>query len=74
MDSADRFTYCFSVWPCETWGFDPAIFQLFEMMGGRLEIPFCEPEFERFRSALSHHGLSLREIERVPYCDPEPVM
>jgi hypothetical protein len=33
-----------------------------------------EPEFERFRSGLSHHGLTLREVGRVPYVEPEPVL
>jgi hypothetical protein len=68
-----RFVYSFAIWPDETWKFDPAVHRVFEAMGGRMEFEFAEPEFERFRSGLSHHGLTLREVERVPYREPEPV-
>jgi hypothetical protein len=68
-----RYNYSFSVWPCETWGFGPEVFDLFRMLGGRVEMEFAQPEFERFRAALAFHGLTLREVERVPYCEPEPV-
>lgn len=43
---------------------DRAMYQLFGMMGTRVEMDFTEAEFERFRSGLSHHGITLREIER----------
>lgn len=67
------YDYSFSVWPSETWGFDKAVFDLFKLIGGRVELSFSESEFEKFRSALSHHGLTLREIERVLHREPEPV-
>lgn len=67
------YAYSFSVWPSETWGFDKAVFQVFEAMGARVEMPFTPEEFERFRSSLSHSGFTLREIERALYHEPEPV-
>ena len=68
-----RYLYSFSPWPDETWKFDPAVYRLFEYVGNRVEMEFNAEDFERFRSALSHHGFTLREIERVPYVAPEPV-
>ena len=75
MTAADRqvYAYSFSVWPDETWGFGRAVFDLFRMLGARVEMNFTPEEFQRFRSALSHHGLTLREAERVPYHEPEAV-
>jgi hypothetical protein len=73
MIAIARYNYSFVVWPADQWGFDRSIFTLFQAMGVRVELEFTEPEFEIFRSGLSHHGLTLREIERVPYRDPEPV-
>lgn len=67
------FVYAFSVWPDETWDFNKAMFDLFRLLNSRVEITFPEEDFELFRSRLSHHGLTLREIERVPYFEPEPV-
>ena len=67
------FTYSFCVWPDETWNFEKAVFDLFRMMSGRVEMTFKPDEFEKFRSSLSHHGLTVREAERVPYFEPEPV-
>ena len=46
------FDYSFSVWPDETWNFDRAVYALFKMLGGRVEMTFAPDEFERFRSAL----------------------
>jgi hypothetical protein len=67
------YVYSFHVWPSETWKFAPAVYDLFRMLNGRVEMTFSPEEFERFRSDLSHHGLTLREAERVPYLEPEPV-
>ena len=69
-----RYVYSFQVWPDETWNFDPAVYELFKVRQGRVELDFFESDFERFRSGLSHHGLTLREVERVPYTEPEPVL
>jgi hypothetical protein len=69
----DRYDYSFSVWPSETWGFDRSVFALFTALGTRIEMDFSEDEFEAFRSGLSHHGLTLREIERRQHADPESV-
>ncbi len=69
-----RYTYCFAVWPSETWGFQRQTFDLFRMLGGRVEVNFTGEEFEAFRSALNRDGLTLREIERVPFHEPETVL
>lgn len=71
---SDRYHYSFQVWPDETWDFDPAVLELFKVRRERVELDFTERAFERFRSGLSHHGLTLREVERVPYIEPEPVV
>lgn len=68
------FIYSFSVWPDETWNFSPATFQLFEVLKVRIQFEFTEQEFEEFRSGLSHHGLTLREIERVPAFEPQIIL
>ena len=68
-----RYVYSFQAWPDETWKFDRAVYLLFEFLGCRVEMEFTEAEFEAFRSALSRHGLTLREVTRVPYVDPEAV-
>lgn len=78
MDLAEKSTgtkyaYSFSVWPDESWGFKPALFDLFKMLNSRVEMVFTEREFERFRSELNHDGLTLREVERWRYAEPEPV-
>jgi len=70
----ERYLYSFQVWPDETWNFDPAVYELFRVHQNRVELDFSEREFELFRSGLSHHGLTLREVERVPYADPQPVL
>ena len=67
------YTYAFSPWPDETWNLDPAVYKLFRFIGARVEQQFTETEFEAFRSGLSHHGLTLREVDRWPYHTPEPV-
>lgn len=71
---AMKYVYCFAVWPDETWGFERAVCDLFAHLEWRVEMEFTEEEFERFRSGLSHAGLSLREIERWPQQEPETVL
>jgi len=73
-DDATAFRYSFSVWPDEDWNFGSSVYALFRMMTGRIEMTFTNDAFERFRSELSHHGLTLREVERVPHCEPEKVL
>ena len=68
-----RYTYSFSVWPDEGWRFERPVYDLFRVLEPRAAMDFTEPEFERFRSGLSHGGLTLREIERIPFHEPEPV-
>lgn len=70
-----KYTYSFSVWPDETWSsIERPVFDLFRMLNMRVEMEFTKDEFERFRSGLSHHGLTLREVERVPAAKPEMVL
>lgn len=69
-----KYVYSFTAWPDETWDFDRAVFTLFGMLAARMSIEFTELEFEGFRSRLSHHGITLREIERVPYQEPETIL
>jgi hypothetical protein len=69
-----RYVYTFSVWPDETWGFGRALFDVFRLLNARVEMPFTEAEFERFRSGLSHDGFTLRAVVRVPYSEPEVVL
>ncbi|HEY7312814.1 MAG TPA: hypothetical protein VH643_25850 [Gemmataceae bacterium] len=59
-----KYVYCFAVWPNETWRFDAVVYELFRHLEWRVEMRFTEAEFERFRSGLSHAGLTLREVER----------
>ena len=70
-----RYAYTFQVWPDETkdWGKDGAIFDLFKMFG-RVEMEFTEPVFNLFRARLAANMLTLREISRVPYTEPETVL
>jgi len=68
-----RYVYSFNPWPDETLEFAPAMYQLFRTLDARIEMKFTKPEFEGFRSGLLHHGITLREIQRVPYVKPETV-
>jgi hypothetical protein len=68
-----KYVYSFVVWPDETWDFDRAVFDLFRVLTARVEMHFTEQEFETFRSRLSHHGLTIREVTRRPYVQPESV-
>ena len=68
-----EYTYSFAVWPDESWKMDQPIYDLFRAMGQRVEMAFTSEEFERFRSSLSRKGLTLREVSRIPYTEPEPV-
>lgn len=70
---ATRFNYSFCVWPDESLRFHPAVFQVFGILKSRVELPFSQSEFDRFRSGLAQHGFTLREVERVPFAEPEPV-
>lgn len=69
-----KYVYCFSVWPDETGNFNKSIFDLFEMLNTRIEMIFTESDFEMFRSKISHHGFLFREIERIPYSEPEIIL
>ena len=68
-----KYVYSFVVWPDETWDFDRAVFDYFRVFRRRTEMHLTEEEFERFRSGMGHHGLTLREVTRRLDVEPEPV-
>ena len=68
-----KWIYEFSVWPAER-GFNKAIYELFRHLSTRIAMEFTEEEFDLFRDALNGHGITLREIGRVPYHEPEIVL
>ena len=68
-----RYNYSFSVWPEEQRNINAAMFTLFEFMPNRFEVIFTEEQFNEFRSGLAVHYLTLREIEQVPYREPENI-
>ena len=68
-----KYTYSFSVWPSETWGFTRDLFDIFRMVNTNVEMSFTEDQFESFRSNLSHDGFSVREVSRLPYHEPENI-
>ena len=69
-----KYVYSFCVWPDETWKHPCAIFTYFKMANTRVDMTFTQEEFERFRSEMSHAGLTLREVERWPHCEPETIL
>lgn len=68
-----KYDYSFCVWPCEGWGHPKELFDVFRMYG-RLVLTFTSAEFEAFRSSLDRAGFGLREVERVPYHEPESIL
>ena len=48
-------------------------YNLFDALAVRVEMHFTEQEFEMFRSRLSHHGITLREVTRFPFTQLESV-
>lgn len=72
--AAMKYTYTFDVWPNEVWGFNRALFDVFRLLTPRVELPFTEEEFERFKSMLWHDGFRVTGVVRVPYNEPEVVL
>lgn len=68
-----RYLYAFTVRPARRSTLDPAVLRLFEALADRVELDFTADEFERFRASVADFGLTLHEVERVPYLEPEPV-
>lgn len=68
-----RYAYSFVAWPDETQRPVGPVIQLFEMLKTRVEDVFTEKEFQAFRDYLKAERITLREIERVPYHEPENV-
>lgn len=42
-----KWVYCFNVWPDERRGFPPAVFELFKVQSGMIEMEFAEVDFEK---------------------------
>ena len=74
MQTERKFSYSFIAYPAAQWGFSKAVFDLFQLIGGRAELELTETEFERFKSDLSHYGIVLHEVTRVPYHEPELII
>jgi HEPN domain-containing protein len=70
-----RYTYSFVTWPDEQTAKGRSLYALFRVLSERVEIDFTPEEFAAFRAELQeHYHLTLREIERVPYVEPETVL
>jgi hypothetical protein len=69
------YTYVFSAWPDETLAEIPqCVLDLFELLKNpKMEMQFTEEQFEAFRQDVYSFGITLREVERFPYHDPESV-
>jgi len=69
------YIYSFNAWPEEvsTFTWSKEIFHLFGLLNTRVEKEFTETEFNDFRKQLGNQGLTLREIERVPWHEPENI-
>jgi len=75
QQSARRcYVYSFGVWPDEQLERTSALCELFRMLDTRIEMNFTQVEFERFRSEVLECGITLREIQRVPYVKPEIIL
>jgi hypothetical protein len=68
-----RWVYGFSVWPVEGRKIEREVFECFENLKGRIEFVWTAQHFEKARSALSHFGLVMHEITRVPWNQEENV-
>ena len=68
------YVYSFVAWPDETWReFPKELFDLFRMYC-RVEFQLTEQQFDIFRAKLAAVGVTLREVERVLYREPESVV
>jgi hypothetical protein len=68
------YTYTFTPWPNEMIRHPAGLFRLFEALKCSIKEQFTEAEFALFRGQLAQFGLTLREISRVPYVEPEAVL
>lgn len=74
MNNETEYEYSFTVWPDETLCLNKSIFKLFDILKmQRIGLVFTEKKFQQFRTDISKAGLTMREIERVPYHKPESV-
>jgi hypothetical protein len=70
---ADEWLYTFTVWPDEQRNIPGEVFELFRLLGARVEMPMTPQRFSAFRSALARMGLTVEDVERSPYHRPEPL-
>lgn len=69
-----EFLYSFTVSPDEQrYRENSAVVKLFRIINNRIELRMHERCFDEFRAALTISGIVVREIERVPYHEPERI-
>ncbi len=64
------YDYEFSAWPA---GGTPARYSLYRQAFARTVMTFTPEEFAVFADQLAQDGITLREVTRVPYHEPETV-
>lgn len=64
------YDYEFRVWPAQ--GQETSLFEVFRNVH-RMVLTFTPEDFAGFRDSLGRSGFTLREVTRVPYCEPEIV-
>jgi len=74
LHTCKLYEYEFSIWPHEKWDYEKEIFEVFELLKGRIAFNWTEKHFNRVRSILSHHGLVMHEITRRLYTKEELVL
>lgn len=72
--NVELWAYSFVAWPAHDRGFNTSVFDLFEHLKSRVEIVVTERGFEAYRDDLATFGITMREIERVPWSEPESVL
>jgi hypothetical protein len=70
-----KYSYYFSCWPDESVvDSSSVLFELFRIYAIRVSTDMTEEEFSSFRERLLVRQITLREIERIPYQDPETIL
>lgn len=67
------YVYCFVAYPDETKNIPLAMFELFKYLSLPIEVIKTEEEFNMFKNTLYRLRITLREITRVVYIEPETV-
>ncbi len=74
MPDPQKYVYGFTPWTDSDCTLSPAMQQLIRMWKYRHEEEMTAEEFGEFRIGLQVDGVSLHEIDRVPYAVPEIVL